>query len=100
MNRQKISQMSGKRVQFWPPTRRFDLWNRELPSMNDTYFITESGRRGMIVRNTCTDHQFLINNDHVVEFRSDTTERTHGVFILKSQIVLQYRSALLEPLSR
>lgn len=100
MNRQKISEMSWQQVRFWPPTRRFDWWGRELPPMDDTYLITEAHRQHLMVRNTRTDHQFPVNNDHIYEFLSDSTGRTRGVFILKSQIVLQYRSVWLLTLPR
>jgi hypothetical protein len=98
MNRQKISEMSWQQMRFWPPTRRFDSWGRELQPMNDIYLITEADRQHVTVRNTRTDHQFPINNDHIREFLSDSTGRTRGLFILKSQIILQYRGVWLEPL--
>ncbi len=100
MNRQKISEMSWKRVRFRPLTRRIDSQVRELEPMDDTYLITETDRQHVTVRNTRTDHQFPVNNDHIREFLSDSTGRTHGFFILKSQIILQYRSVWLEPLIR
>ena len=79
MNRQKISEMSGQQVNFWPPTRRFDSWGQELPPMDDTYVITEADRQHVTVRNTRTDHQFPINNDHIHEFLSHSTGRSRGV---------------------
>lgn len=98
MNRQKISEMCWKQVRLWPPARRFDWSGRELVPMHDRYLITEADRDHVMVWNTCTDHQFPIPNDHIREFLSDGTGLAAGFFILKSQIILQYRSAWFEPL--
>ena len=98
MNRQKISEMCWQRVRFRPLTRRIDPQGWELGPMDDTYVITEADKQRVTVRNTRTDHQFRINNDHIREFLSDSSGLTAGFFILKSQIFLLYRGVWLEPL--
>lgn len=60
--------------------------------MHDPYLITEADRQRLMVRNTRTDHQFPIPNDHIREFRSDSIGSSAGYLILKSPIILQYRS--------
>jgi hypothetical protein len=95
MNKQKLSKMAMTRVRVRPIARRIDSTGVELPQIDDAWLITRSSREELELRNPRSQHIVPLGTDHVREFMTGTEG---GFLILKSQIFLSGRGAVVEPL--
>ena len=98
MNKQKLSEMSNKRVRIRPVARRVDPSGIELPQVDEVWLITQTSREEINLDNARTRHSVTLGTDHVREYMTDRGQ-TDGFLILKSQIFLFARGLAVEPLA-
>jgi hypothetical protein len=98
MNKQMLSEMRYKRVKVRPIARRIDPSGVELDQIDDVWSLATTSREEISLHNDRTHHNVPLGTDHVREYMTDSAGRTDGFLILKSQIVLYARGAVVEPL--
>lgn len=98
MNRSQLAQMQYKKIKVRPLTRRFDEQGAELEELDDLWMILEASKDRLTLQNVRTEHRVPIGTDHIREYLSDASKLSDGIFLLKSQILLQGRSVSVEPI--
>jgi len=97
MNRKELAKLKGKRVRLRPIARRSEASGKELEHIDDVWLIEDVSPDGVRLSNGRTGHNVVLKDDHIHEYRSDSSSKGDGFLLLHSQVQLKGRDATVEP---
>lgn len=99
MNKNKLKENVGKKVRIIPiPYEQTSGGLREIDILWQIVNVFDSGKeRAIELSNSTTNHTKKIVLDHVLEYLSDPKFRSDGFLILKSQLIIDYRTVHVIP---
>lgn len=97
MNKKMLQKIIGKKVRIRPTP--YELTMSGLKIINEPWFVEKGTTEDSIeISNSVTGHSKQMGFDHVKEFMTDPQFGSYGILILKSQIIIDGNTVLIEPI--